>query len=451
MTGFRPFRPRLRRPSTLRGRLALLALAMAAVWVTGLTLAFNLVLDNQLRQQADQQLRARAAAIATTVTVQADGTVTVQETSGDNILDTGVWIYQGSTNIERPNADASLQRAADGLAGASGRFVTVGGSRMYAVALTHAGHQVGTVVTQASLSAYTFTSRAALAGSTTLGLLLLGCVYLVARTVVGRALRPVAEMSAIAAQRSEQGIHEHFGTEGRPAELAELGANLDALLDRMAAVLRDEQRLTAELSHELRTPLARICAETEWLTGRPRSAAEQRAAHQAIGEAAARMQDICRTLLTEARPGVGPRPGRCQAREVLDALARQSRAEHPDAAPITVGGGTGTVGVPAALLERIVAPLLDNARRYADTRITVDYRAAADRAEIAVGDDGPGVPAVMVEQIFQAGGRLDPGDGHDGVGLGLSLSRRLARATGGDVTLRATARGACFVVRLPLA
>jgi signal transduction histidine kinase len=55
------------------------------------------------------------------------------------------------------------------------------------------------------------------------------------------------------------------GAEYRPAELAGLAGNLDQLLDRLSAVLRHEQQLTAELSHELRTPLAQITAEIDAL------------------------------------------------------------------------------------------------------------------------------------------------------------------------------------------
>jgi signal transduction histidine kinase len=446
--------PGPRGPGTLRGRLALIALATATVWVVGLTATFNLVLDSQLRQQADQQLRARAGAVSATVDSSARGTVTVREVPDDAALDSGVWIYQGTRSLERPGAGVASQRAADSLAGGRERFATVGGQgvwRLYALPLVQHGRTVGTIVTQTSLDAYTFTGRAALAGSTALAIMLLGCVYLVARMIVGRALRPVGAMSVTAAHRSRQGTAERFGTAGRPAELAELGANLDKLLDDTAAILRHEQQLTAELSHELRTPLARIYAETEWLTARPRSDSEQLDSHRAIAEAAARMQEICRTLLSEARSGAVAEPGRCEVGGVLEKLARRGREEYPDAPPITVRGPGGAVGVPAPLLERILTPLLDNARRYAVSQVVLEYAAGSDGVRIAVADDGPGVPAALAEEVFRPGRRADAGDGHDGAGLGLPLARRLARAAAGDVTLDGSGPGARFVVRLPAA
>ena len=57
-------------------------------------------------------------------------------------------------------------------------------------------------------------------------------------------------------------------------EISELAATLDALLDRVAASLRHEQRFSAELSHELRTPLARIIAEAELALRRERAPEE---------------------------------------------------------------------------------------------------------------------------------------------------------------------------------
>jgi signal transduction histidine kinase len=105
--------------------------------------------------------------------------------------------------------------------------------------------------------------------------------------------------------------------------------------------------------------------------------------------------------------------------------------------------------VSAAVAERILTPLLDNARRYAKLTITVDCAPVPGGVEVIVADDGPGVPGELGPAVFEPGRRADPADGHDGAGLGLALARRLARAAGGDIELAATRTGACFVVTLP--
>jgi signal transduction histidine kinase len=443
---------RLRRPATLRGRLALVALATSAIWVIVLTAGFNLALSARLRQQADDLLRTRASAVAATVEARPDGRVIIHEPTDDRALDVGVWIYQGHQLIERPTAPGESHTAADRLAGHGRAFAATGepyASRLYALPIRYGSRQVGTVVASVGLDPYRSTADSALAGSIGLALLLLGGIYLVTRTVVGRALRPVAEMSAQAARWSERGAADRFGAADRPAELASLAAGLDELLDRLAAVLRHEQQQSAELSHELRTPLARITAETDWLIARPRDEAEQHASHEAIAVAAAGMREICESLLSEARTRTGQTPGLCALPEVARDLATRWAENHPDAPPVTVRGTTAAAGVSAAVAERILAPLLENARRYAVHTITVECAQRPGAAEVTVTDDGPGVPPEVGAAVFDPGRRAEPDDGHDGAGLGLALARRLARATGGDIELADVDRGAAFVVTLP--
>ncbi|MFJ2442688.1 MULTISPECIES: ATP-binding protein [unclassified Streptomyces] len=451
---------RHRPPRTLRGRLALTALVTSALWVAVLTTAFNLVLDNRLRAQADDVLRTRAEAVATTVEPRPGGRLVVHEAARDQALDAGVWIYQGDRAIEKPaGVPTALQLRADRLAGRHEVFTDVGGpsaTRLFALPVRDTGgRQVGTVVTSVALDPYRSTADSALTASVVLALFLLATVYLLTRLVVRRALQPVGLMSARAAQWSEEGAARRFGDEGRPAELASLAANLDELLDRLAAVLRHERQQAAELSHELRTPLARIIAETEWLTGRPRGPAEQRASHEAIASAAATMRQICESLLSEARTRGAQAPGRCRLPELARSLAARIGADHPGSPAVLVRGDRATAGVSAAVAERILMPLLDNARRYAASSVVIGCATVPGAVEISVSDDGPGVPESFLPSLFEPGRRAAPDDGHDGAGLGLALARRLARAAGGDITLDVADRvsgavsGARFTVRLP--
>ncbi|MCB5906160.1 ATP-binding protein [Streptomyces pinistramenti] len=447
---------RLPGPRTLRGRLALLALVTSALWIAVLTTAFNLALDKRLHEQADDVLRTRAEAVAATVAARPDGRLVVHEPAQDQALDAGVWIFQGHRAVDMPpGAPARLRRQADRLAGHGEGFAETAGppgpTRLYAfpVGSVTGRRQVGTVVTSVSLDPYRSTADAALAGSLALAVLLLATVYLLTRLVVRRALRPVAAMSAQATRWAATGAPERFGPADRPAELSSLAAGLDALLDRLAAVLRHEQQQAAELSHELRTPLARITAETEWLSGRPRDACAQENSHRAIAGAAATMQQICDSLLSEARTRGAQTPGRCRFPDLAHQLSRRVAAEHPAAPPVRVEGDAVDAGVSAAVAERILMPLLDNARRYAVHAISLSCLAEAGAVTVYVGDDGPGVPEPFVPSLFEPGRRAHPEDGHDGAGLGLALARRLARAAGGDLTWAGTGQGARFAVTLP--
>ena len=441
----------MRRPRTLRNRLALVALLSTGAWVLVLTVLFNLLLTVQLGRQADSVLRTRAAAVSVTVDVDDSGDVTVSEPANDEALDAGVWVFEGGTALEQPRASAAAgalarQMAAGG--GARFRDVSSGPAvRLYARPLRHAGQRVGAIVVETSLAPYRRTSRAALVGSALLALLVVAGAFAATRQVVRRALVPVSEMAEQAALWSAHDVGQRFGDAPRPDELRDLAGSLDAVLDRIGAVLRHEQQLAGEISHELRTPLAVIATETELLqSSAPRDEAERRRGYEAIAATTARMTALLDDLLAQAAQVVREAPGRCAVLPVVEQVL--SAVEAP--------GRSYDVRVPAALeagvtgdvLARILTPLVSNAARYARTRISVDGARTGSTVTLRVSDDGPGVPAAFRPSVFEPGRRADPDDGHAGAGLGLALARRLARAAGGELSL-VGGTGSEFVVVLP--
>ncbi|TXS43251.1 sensor histidine kinase [Streptomyces sp. uw30] len=437
-------------PSTLRGRLSLVALITAALLMLVLTVAFNTVAQHRLQHQADDELRNRAAAVATTVDTSGT-TVRVLESSHDDPLDSNVWIYAAQRRIEQPPTAGDLTPVADALVARGGhRCATTevhGPLRLCSHPLP-GGRSEAAVVTALDLSPYRSSADTLLLGSLALDVVMLACTYALTWLAVGRALRPVRTMTDQAIRRSAVASDERFGHIRHPTELARLGTSLDALLDRIRTLLRHERQLTAELSHELRTPLSRIIAELDWWQSRPRTADQTQATHKVIADAAESMRSICDVLLDDARDGTLADPGTAEVLTTVHSLAETFDA----ASQLTVvtDGPRLVAGVPQALLERIVSPLLANACRYARSRVTVRAYSAPDAVLIDVIDDGPGVPAPFAPRLFEAGSRADPGDGHGGAGLGLPLARRLARNAGGEVTYdpRHTP-GARFTVSLP--
>ncbi|ANP53098.1 signal transduction histidine kinase [Streptomyces griseochromogenes] len=445
-------------PRTLRGRLSLVALTTAALLMTVLTVVFNVMVDRHLRNQADDELRNRAAAAASTVDTRGSR-VRVLETAGDQFLDANVWIYSGARVIEKPpsaTAQSPLSRAAGRLA-AQKRHACItaaespGSVRLCAQPL-HDKHAV-TVVTALALGPYRSSADVLLLGSLALDAAMLVCTYALTRLAVGRALHPVRTMTDQAMQRSAVASAERFGAAEHPAELARLGTSLDALLDRIRTVLRHEQQLTGELSHELRTPLTRIIIELDWWRARPRTDAETRATHEVIAEAAQSMRTICDTLLHEAResmPSPSKAPGTTDVVLVLGRLVEQLDPRVSVKAVVEAEDPELEAGVTPAVLERIVSPLLSNALRHARSSVAIRVRRAVGAVRIDITDDGPGVPQTFLSGLFQPGRRADCADGHDGAGLGLPLARRLARSVGGEVSYdRGHTPGARFTVTLP--
>jgi signal transduction histidine kinase len=441
---------------TLRGRLTAVALLVAAVAIGGLTIAFNLVLAGSLSGDADNRLRNQAAAAATTVRVH-DGRVTASEAPNDGAVDRRVWVYDGTRAIERPPGDSELQRAADALAGQSRVFDDLPSDRevrLYASPIVDGGRQVGTIVAAQSLGAYDRTTDLAEIGSVALALVLLAAMFLVTRQTIGRALGPVRVMTRDATDWSEHAPERRFGASERPDELGELARTFDALLDRVAASLRHEQRLSAELSHELRTPLSRIVAEAELLQRRDRPLDERREAYDSIVRSAGQMSGILETLMAAARADAGLDRGRSELRAVLGELRdgwAQTCTERGVDLEVEVPSTPLAVGVDADVVQRILVPVLDNAARHARGSVRVTTGVEGARITVTVADDGPGVPADALQRVFEPGVRLDTGDGHGGSGLGLPLARRLARAANGDVVAVADpdGGGAAFVVELP--
>jgi signal transduction histidine kinase len=520
------------RPLSLRTRLTVSAVLGAAVVLATLVAAFNLLLDARLRTDADNVLRERAATVLRSLGT-VGGRLAVGEAPDQGAIDAQTWIFAGERMLEQPaGVDPRNQQAARGLARGGRGFMTVNATdtRMEAVPVRQSARPLGTVVVTASTAPYNSTASSALLGSAILGLLVLAAVAVMSRWLIRRALRPVAQMTAQAADWGEHDLSRRF-FHGEPYdELSTLASVFDGLLARLAQSLRRERHLTAEISHELRTPLAKILAEAELAaTDRrsgeppPKAAVEGSEAtrpHAAVGrseaarphaaversEPARPQASVERSEATRPRAAVERSPAYYQAalervrryaqdlQRVLETLLASARAGTPAGNTVASDAQESAeraaqplretlaaqgksielvtrrptrVAVEADVVERILSPLLENAVRFASQRITVEIRAVAGEVVFEVCDDGPGVKPLDQERIFDPGFRGAPPFGppsgrpnappsappntaiHAGAGLGLSLVRRLARASGGDVRARPSEEGGRFDVRLP--
>lgn len=104
-------------------------------------------------------------------------------------------------------------------------------------------------------------------------------------------------------------------------------------------------------------------------------------------------------------------------------------------------------------VQQVVRNLLENARKYGGEQVLVEGFGHGDHYVVVVADNGPGVPDSSVEQIFEHFEQLSKGDARSssGIGLGLPIARRLARAMGGDVWFeRRFPTGSRFCFSLPL-
>lgn len=439
----------------IRRRLLLVVIAAVVVSLAGLIVGFNIVLGRTLDHDSRDLVRSRASAQLSSIVVR-NGRLTTGESPDERASDAYIWIFEGTRLLERPQTEAAVDQAARALAVGASRYQDVPESdaRLYSVPIVQGGKRVGTVVAGVSLSPYEATRGAALIASIVFGVLVLLVVVLLVRWIVSASLRPVVKMTRQAADWSEHDLDQRFGLGPPHDELTELAATLDGLLDRVAASLRHERRFSAELSHELRTPIARVLAETELALRRDREPEAYREALEVIGRSVGQLARTVDALVAAARFEAQGDTGLASAEEVtanVTAACARLASSHEVDVEVVPRAQALRIGIDADLAERILQPVIENACVYGSSQVRIELARENSTVVFVIGDDGPGVSEDERERIFEPGVRGQGVNGNAGAGLGLALSRRLARAVHGDVYAEASVAGGRFVIRLPAA
>jgi signal transduction histidine kinase len=245
---------------------------------------------------------------------------------------------------------------------------------------------------------------------------------------------------------------------------ARLYREADALRVAAEAANQSKSQFLATMSHELRTPLNAIGGFTELLEmGIDGPVTEKQRGALARIKASQRHLTI---LITEILDFVRIESGRMEYHfgqtDLAEALADVARmlGGLAKGKGLTLAIPPGNAGVvawaDADRVRQILVNLMMNAVKYtpAGGTITVSCADAGETAVARVADTGPGIPADRVQSIFDPFVQLTSGltDRRGGVGLGLSISRDLARAMHGDVVLESTGSGgSCFTLVLPRA
>jgi signal transduction histidine kinase len=444
---------RSHRPRSIRARLLASNAIVMLLALVLLTVASNAILRHFLDSNATNLVRARAGAGLATLRPAGDG-LRVVESPDDAAIDVQIWVFDRNGTVEEPTPSTkTLDRSAAALTGGRQATVDIDDTRLHAVPVIRDGKRLGTLVAGVDLRAYRETARTALIGSIVLAALLFGLVMLASRSILRRALEPVGEMTRAASDWSEHNPDRRFAPGEPYDELSSLAATLDTLLTRLGNSLRNEQRFSSEMSHELRTPLARIHAEVELALRRERSSEEQREALAAIGRSAAQMARTIDALVAVARYEGAATRGTSDAREAIEhaiEAIRPARAHDRIQPRVDAPRVTVRLGADAEVVERILAPVIENGCRHAISSVVVAVAREGTSAVITVTDDGEGIAAVDLERIFEPGVRLAPRQDDRTAGLGLALARRLAAAAGGSI-LAAPGPGGRFTIRLPLA
>jgi signal transduction histidine kinase len=429
---------------TLRTRLLLVSLLTLALGLGALLVVGNLLLRSGVRAQAAGVLRARADAQIAELVVSGSR-IRVRESNTDDVLDRSSWVLNGNRVVERPaGVSPRLDRVAVALGRRPGSAErdAPGDIRLRSAAVTQpeSDRIIGAVVVGYAMAPLERLQHEVLLGSLVLAALVLLAGGVATRRALNGALRPVAQMTTRAEDWGAHDLDRRFELGPPHDELTGLAATLDGLLARIAASRRHEQRFASEVAHELRTPIAALRGRAELaLSARgPDSARERDEALEAVVEDATRVDRAIDALMAVARRELDPSSGSVDLPTLV--------ADIEGVEVVTNGPLPPAEGEPE-VVRRALAPLIDNARRYARDRVVLELSSGGGRVRVVVRDDGPGLDPGLAERVFDPGMR-GAGDSGNGAGLGLPLARRLARSCGGDVTCRA-GPGGCFVLELP--
>jgi two-component system sensor histidine kinase QseC len=222
--------------------------------------------------------------------------------------------------------------------------------------------------------------------------------------------------------------------------------NLNRLFERVAELIANERRFTADASHELRTPLAALKIQAQVARAAVNDAERVHALENVIA-GCDRATRLVQQLLTLAR--LDPdEPGTKAETCDLQALARAAVAELAPYAlsrkieiDLAEGAAVETTGHPG-LIAILLRNLIDNAIRYSAADGSVHVRAARDNkaAALTITDQGPGLPADERNKVGQRFYRI-LGTEESGSGLGLSIVKRIAELHGARVSLDDGERG----------
>jgi len=273
----------------------------------------------------------------------------------------------------------------------------------------------------------------------TLGVLLLSVIALTL-WAVRWLTRPLAVLANAADELGRDIKHPPLPEEGS-TEVRRAAAAFNTMQRRLQTYLREREQMLAAVSHDLRTPITRLRLRAEMI--------DDDTLRTKFTQDLTEMETMTAAALDFLRGAGGN-----EAVQPVDVMALleslQADMEETGQAVSVQGGADAANSSPYPLpypaqplaLKRLLANLLENAVKYGN-RATVTVEDSATQLQITIADEGPGIPEEQLEQVFEPFYRLESSRNRDtgGVGLGLAVVRDIARAHGGELTLRNRAGG----------
>lgn len=278
--------------------------------------------------------------------------------------------------------------------------------------------------------------------------------------LVGRALAPVAQITASAEQITLHNLNDRLPAGSTGDEIEQLSLSLNRMIARLREAFEQNRRFLADASHELRTPLTALRGELESVA----EDADSPQARDRIGSAleeVGRLANIVETLFAISRLEAGEAQRewkRFDLGRLTASTADQMALLAEDKGVVVACDVEADVNVEGdqARIKQVVVNLLDNAIKYtpAGGSVRLNVRARDQKAIMEVIDTGVGIPATALPHVFERFYRVDEARSRkvEGAGLGLAIVKSICNAHGGRVEVDSVEnRGSRFRVELPLA
>ena len=287
----------------------------------------------------------------------------------------------------------------------------------------------------------------------------IGAALIVSLLLASRIARPIEALSGAARRIADGHLDARAPDPAHDDELADLTVSFNEMADALEHTEDQRRRLLSDLAHELRTPLATFDAYLEGLQDGVVGADD---AWNTLQEASVRLRRLVDDLALVSRVQEGRLDLDLAHLDLTDLVRRALRASELDAERagvelhVELPQTLPSVAGDDARLRQVLANLVDNALRHTPTGGTITLTAAVDPHGVAVHvtDTGSGIPPDAQPHVFERFYRADPARAHHGgSGIGLTISRAIAHAHGGELTAHSDGpgRGARFTLRLPVA
>ncbi|EHR73133.1 heavy metal sensor kinase [Burkholderiales bacterium JOSHI_001] len=272
-----------------------------------------------------------------------------------------------------------------------------------------------------------------------------------------QGLAPLRAMKAKAAAVSGHQFSERMPVQAVPVEMADLASELNGMLDRLQDDYRRLSEFSSDLAHELRTPISNLLTQTQVALSAKRDAPTYRNILASNAEELERMARMVSDMLFLAKAERGMAlPGRerfAVAPEIRTLLEFYDAMAEEKGVRLSLAGD-GEIDGDRLMFRRALGNLLSNAVRHGDAGSQVAVAVERDGSSLLVSVENAAddIPPAALPRLFDRFFRVDPSRRHpaaEGAGLGLSITRAIVQAHGGDIQAESHSRCVRFVMRFP--